>query len=154
MSPAVPLPVVSDRRSFVVIIGVDPHKRTHTASALEPGSHRVLATVQIEATLAGYRQLARWAARFEVRRWAVENARGLGRHLAQWLTARGNRAMTCPPLRPPGCGSCPAGVAARTTSSTRPRLRAWPRWPATPRRSRSRTCPRCWRCLDERRANL
>ena len=43
MSLAVPLPVVSDRRSFVVIIGVDPHKRTHTASALEPGTHRVLA---------------------------------------------------------------------------------------------------------------
>src|SRR3954452_6439404 len=52
MSPAVPLPVVSDRRSFVVIIGVDPHKRTHTASALEPGSHRVLATLQIDPTLA------------------------------------------------------------------------------------------------------
>src|SRR4051794_38862863 len=52
MSPAVPLPVVSDRRSFMVIIGVDPHKRTHTASALEPGSNRLLATLQIEATLA------------------------------------------------------------------------------------------------------
>jgi hypothetical protein len=59
----------------VVIIGVDPHKRTHTASALEPGTHQVLATLQIDATLAGYRQLARWAARFEARRWAVENAR-------------------------------------------------------------------------------
>ena len=69
MSPAVPLPMLSDRRSFVVIIGVDPHKRTHTASALEPGTHRVLATLQIDATLAGYRQLARWAARFETRRW-------------------------------------------------------------------------------------
>jgi transposase len=80
----------------VVIIGVDPHKRTHTASALEPGSHRVLATLQIDATLAGYRQLARWAARFEVRRWAVENARGLGRHLAQWLAARGEQVDDVP----------------------------------------------------------
>ena len=96
MSSAVPLPVLSDRRSFVVIIGVDPHKRTHTASALEPGTHRVLATLQIHATLAGYRQLARWAARFEVRRWAVENARGLGRHLAQWLAARGERVEDVP----------------------------------------------------------
>ena len=96
MSPAVPLPVVSDRRSFVVIIGVDPHKRTHTASALEPSSHRVLATLQIDATLAGYRQLARWAARFAVRRWAVENARGLGRHLAQWLAARGEQVDDVP----------------------------------------------------------
>jgi transposase len=75
----------------MVIIGVDPHKRTHTASALEPGTHRVLATLQIDATLAGYRQLARWAARFEARRWAVENARGLGRHLAQWLAVRGEQ---------------------------------------------------------------
>ena len=45
----------------MVIIGIDPHKRTHTASALEPGTHRVLATLQIEATLAGYRGLLRWA---------------------------------------------------------------------------------------------
>jgi transposase len=80
----------------MVIIGVDPHKRTHTASALEPGSHRVLATLQVDATLGGYRQLSRWAARFEVRRWAVENARGLGRHLAQWLAARGEQVDDVP----------------------------------------------------------
>jgi hypothetical protein len=80
----------------VVIIGIDPHKRTHTASALEPGTHRVLATLQIEATLAGYRGLLRWAARFEVRRWAVENARGLGAHLAQWLATRGERVDDVP----------------------------------------------------------
>jgi hypothetical protein len=77
MSSVVPLPVLSDRRSFVVIIGIDPHKRTNTASALEPDSHRGLATLQIDAALTGYRQLARWAARFEVRRSAVENARGV-----------------------------------------------------------------------------
>jgi len=55
----------------VVIIGLDPHKRTHTGSALKPGSHRMLATVQVQASLAGYRQLLRWAQRFESRRWAV-----------------------------------------------------------------------------------
>jgi hypothetical protein len=96
MSPAVLLPVLSDRRLFVFIIGVDPHKRTHTATALEPGSHRVLATLQIDATLCGYRQLARGSARFEVRRWAVENARGRGRHLAQWLAARGEQVDDVP----------------------------------------------------------
>jgi transposase len=52
----------------VVIIGVDPHKRTHTASALEPGSHRVLASVEIDASLAGYRRLLRWASSFPQRR--------------------------------------------------------------------------------------
>jgi len=52
--------------------------------------------VQIDATLAGYRQLLRWAARFEDRRWAMENARGLGRHRAQWLIARGEQVEDVP----------------------------------------------------------
>ena len=72
----------------LVIIGVDPHKRTHTASVVETGTDKVLATLQIDASLAGYRRLLKWASGFEQRRWAVENARGLGRHLAQWLVAR------------------------------------------------------------------
>ena len=97
MSPAVPLPVVVSGPE--VVRGHHrsrSHKRTHTASALEPGTHRVLATLQIDATLGGYRQLLRWAARFEDRRWAVENARGLGRHLAQWLIARGEQVEDVP----------------------------------------------------------
>jgi Transposase len=83
-SPAGP----DERFTALVIIGVDPHKRTHTASVVEPGTDRVLATLQIDASLGGYRRLLKWALGFEQRRWAVENARGLGRHLAQWLVAR------------------------------------------------------------------
>jgi transposase len=45
--------------------------------------------LQIEASLAGYRRLLKWADTFDERRWAVENTRGLGRHVAQWLLARG-----------------------------------------------------------------
>ncbi len=72
----------------MIVIGVDPHKRTHTASAVDPATNAVVSTMQIEASLTGYRQLLRWSSRFAERRWAVENARGLGRHLAQWLAAR------------------------------------------------------------------
>lgn len=49
----------------------------------------MLATLQVQASLAGYRSLLTWAAGFGERRWAVENARGLGAHLVQWLLARG-----------------------------------------------------------------
>jgi transposase len=35
------------------------------------------------------RRLLAWARRFDERQWAVANAEGLGRHLAQWLLARG-----------------------------------------------------------------
>lgn len=80
----------------MVIIGVDPHKRTHTASAVEPGANTVLAALQIDASLVGYRQLLKWAGGFAERRWAVENARGLGRHLAQWLVARGETVEDVP----------------------------------------------------------
>jgi transposase len=80
----------------VVVIGVDPHKRTHTASALEPLTHRVLDSIEIEATLAGYRRLLRWASTFAERRWAVEGARGFGRHLTGWLLARGELVHDVP----------------------------------------------------------
>jgi transposase len=38
--------------------------------------------------LAGYRALLKWGRQFADRRWAVENAEGLGCHLGQWLVAR------------------------------------------------------------------
>lgn len=71
-----------------MIIGVDPHKSSHTATAVDPATNMPVASIRIEASLASYRQLLRWAAPFTDRRWAIENARGLGRHLAQWLVAR------------------------------------------------------------------
>jgi transposase len=73
----------------MIIIGVDPHKRMHMASVVEPATNRQVSALKIEASLAGYRRLLKWAGAFSERRWAVENARGLGRHLAHWLVARG-----------------------------------------------------------------
>jgi transposase len=80
----------------MIIIGVDPHKRLHVASAIDPATNRQVAAVQVEASLAGYRQLLRWADKFGERRWAVENAHGLGRHLTQWLLARGEAVEDVP----------------------------------------------------------
>lgn len=82
----------------VMIIGIDPHKMSHTANAVDPATHTPAASLRINASLAGYRELMRWARRFPERRWAVENARGLGRHLAQWLVARGEHVVDVPSL--------------------------------------------------------
>ena len=73
----------------MMLIGVDPHKSTSTATAVEPESNREVASMRIEATLREYRGLLTWAGRWPERRWAIENAEGLGRHLASWLLARG-----------------------------------------------------------------
>jgi transposase len=80
----------------MVIIGVDPHKSTHTASASDPVTGRPVDTIRIDASLAEYRRMLLWAKRFPQRWWAVENACGLGRNLAQWLIARGESVVDVP----------------------------------------------------------
>ena len=79
-----------------MIIGIDPHKSSHTATAVSPATNTAVASLRFDATLAGYRTLWRWAGSFPERRWAIENARGLGRHLAQWLIARGETVLDVP----------------------------------------------------------
>lgn len=79
-----------------MIIGVDPHKASHTATAVDPATNSPLASLRIDASLADYRELLRWSKQFPQRRWAVEGARGLGRHLAQWLVARDEDVVDVP----------------------------------------------------------
>ena len=73
----------------MMIIGIDPHKTSHTATALDPVLNMGVASVRVDAALDGYRRLLRWGRQFDERRWAVENAKGLGSHLAQWLVDQG-----------------------------------------------------------------
>ena len=80
----------------MMLIGVDPHKSTHTATAVESGTNSEVASIRIEANLGEYRRMLTWAARWSQRRWAIENAEGLGRHLASWLLARGEEVIDVP----------------------------------------------------------
>lgn len=80
----------------MVVIGIDPHKSQHTATALERSTQRQLDTITLDASVSEYRRLLAWARRWPDRCWAVENARGLGRHLAQWLLARGETVIDVP----------------------------------------------------------
>ena len=78
-----------------VIVAVDPAKRSHTVEVLDR-DERVLATLRVENTTAGYRELRAFARRWRQRRWAVEGARGVGRQLAQRLVADGERVIDVP----------------------------------------------------------
>jgi len=80
----------------LILLGVDPHKSTHTTVAVAPEANRQLASVTVGARLPEYRRLLTWARKWPERTWAVENANGLGRHLAQWLIARGERVVDVP----------------------------------------------------------
>ncbi|MFE9789808.1 IS110 family transposase [Nocardia salmonicida] len=80
----------------MIVIGIDPHKRTHTATAVDPVNNTDLGSIRIESTLTDYKRLIAWAKPWPVRRWAVENAEGLGRHLTRWLIARGETVVDVP----------------------------------------------------------
>ena len=81
---------------MTMLIGVDPHKSTHTATAVEPETTRQVESIRIEASLREYRRMLTWARQWPSRRWAIENAEGLGRHLASWLLARGEEVVDVP----------------------------------------------------------
>ncbi len=81
----------------MMLIGVDPHKSTHTATALDPATNSDQGSIRIDASHAGYRQLLVWARQWFERSWAVENAEGLGHHLAQWLVAAGEAVVDVAP---------------------------------------------------------
>ncbi|MDQ2849232.1 MAG: IS110 family transposase [Actinomycetota bacterium] len=79
-----------------MVIDIDPHKSTHTATAVDPRTNQPVASLRIEASLSEYRRLMRWARQLGQRCWAVENGEGLGRHLSSWLLARGEQAVDVP----------------------------------------------------------
>ena len=65
----------------MITIGIDPHKRSLTAAALDPHS-RLLGQLRLPATSQAGSQLLDWAQQWPQRRWAVEGASGLGRGVA------------------------------------------------------------------------
>jgi transposase len=72
----------------VVTIGIDPHKASHTAVALDAGGV-TLGQLRVVADQAMLGRLRGWAAGWPQRVWAIEGASGLGRLLAQQLVAAG-----------------------------------------------------------------
>jgi transposase len=80
-----------------ILIGVDPHKGSVAVAAIDEATGQLLERGSFPQDRAGLRSLERWARRFPERRWAVENAGGLGRHLAGRLAAAGESVVDVPP---------------------------------------------------------
>ena len=80
----------------VVMIGIDPHKGSHTAAAIGPGEEP-LGQVQVLASASQAGQLIEWARAWPERTWAVEGATGLGHLLAQQLVTAGEAVLDVQP---------------------------------------------------------
>jgi transposase len=79
-----------------VMIGVDPHKGSHTAVAISP-AEEPLGELRVRSCAAQAQRLLDWAQAWPQRTWAIEGAGGLGHLLAQRLLAAGGRALDVPP---------------------------------------------------------
>ena len=78
-----------------VMIGIDPHKASHTAVAIGRDEDQI-STVKVRATVRQVDQLLSWAEPFGKRTWAIESVGGLGYLLAQQLVARGEDVLDVP----------------------------------------------------------
>ena len=80
-----------------VLIGVDPHKASVALAVVDEVKGELLERAAFPQNRDGLGSLERWARRFPERRWAVENASGLGRYLAGRLSAAGESVVDVPP---------------------------------------------------------
>lgn len=82
---------------MVTAIGIDPHKATHVAVAVD-GNGAFLAELRVKARDAGHAELIGWARReFPGERlWAVEDERNMAGRLLRDLLAAGERVVTVP----------------------------------------------------------
>ena len=80
----------------LVMIGVDPHKGSHTAVAVDRDENE-LGSLKVRSSKKQCEVLLDWADRFSERRWAIESASGLGYLLAQQLVAAGEDVVDVPP---------------------------------------------------------
>ena len=127
----------------MIVIGVDPHKETHTATAVDQITNTDLGSIRIRSTLDDYTRLMVWALQWPKRRWAVENARGLGHHLALWLVNEGGDVVDVPSTSTARVRQLSRGNRRKTIASMPQLPLVWRRCRATDTPSSSRTTPMC-----------
>ncbi len=79
-----------------VTLGVDPHKGSHTAVAVDD-TEVALDEIRVRTGPNQLEVLLEWASAYPERTWAIENATGLGHLLAQQLVAAGERVLDVQP---------------------------------------------------------
>ncbi|HSH23298.1 MAG TPA: IS110 family transposase, partial [Acidimicrobiales bacterium] len=78
------------------VIGVDPHKGSHTAAVVND-TEEVIDELHLDADADQLERLLEWAEAYSPRRWAIEGAGGTGALLARQLVAAGEDVVDVPP---------------------------------------------------------
>jgi transposase len=124
--PATVLPLLDDKERLMaaVMIGVDPHKASHTAVAIN-GMEAPLGELRVRASAARAERLVARAAGWPERTWAAGGAGGLGYLLARQLVTAGELVLDVQPR----LGARVRLPATGATSQERPQRRPV-RWPS------------------------
>ncbi len=81
----------------MTMIGIDPHKATHTAVAVDD-NEQVIGEFTLDASTEQIAHLTTWASMFTERQWAVESANGLGYLIGRQLVSAGETVFDVPPV--------------------------------------------------------
>jgi hypothetical protein len=92
-----------------VMIGVDPHKGSHTAVVIGQGE-MALGQVRVRACVAQAERLLAWAQAWPERTWAVEGPAGWVTCWPSSWSPPGSRCWMCSPSWLRGCGCWPPGM--------------------------------------------
>ena len=82
----------------MIVIGADPHKREHTAAAVDRATGELRSSESVAASPAGHRALLDWGRELDPGRvWAIEDCRHVSGALERFLVERGERVVRVPP---------------------------------------------------------
>jgi transposase len=82
----------------VIVVGIDPHKQTHTAVAVDAATGRTLCELTVPARTSGFERLVAWARELDDERsFAIEDGRHVSGHLERHLIGRGETSVRVPP---------------------------------------------------------
>ncbi|MCA1838442.1 MAG: IS110 family transposase [Actinobacteria bacterium] len=80
-----------------IVIGVDAHKKTHTAVAVDEVTGKQIDEITVAARDKGFERLLAWAQRLDAERtFAIEDCRHVSGGLERFLIPRGERAVRVP----------------------------------------------------------
>ena len=82
----------------MIVVGVDAHRDTHTAAAVDGVTAALVEDRTVPARPIGNQALLKWAASLDSERvWAIEDCRNLSGALERFLLAHGERVLRVPP---------------------------------------------------------
>ena len=82
----------------MITIGIDPHKHSHTAAAVDSATGELRAELTVASDQDGHQRLLNWAGSLgPERRFALEDCRHVSGRLERELIARGEHVVRVPP---------------------------------------------------------